>query len=398
MYRKLFRIWILLTLSLLLLLGETGCFLQSESVRTETAEPARNDPQTTVPEATAKDAAVNPDPQQTASDPDETPAESEAPLPSDTPEPEEETPAPTQESTPEPTPQPTPEATRVPREGDIPTGGFPTEDTGSQADWSYQSDELRVAVTRVENEDDQLVYYVADIRIRNINSFRTEFSHGKYQSSREDPENFAERIHAVFAVSGTMNSGFIVHNGVKYKNAESSSSRFRSGIFAIYRDGSMKVFNLKKNQKFNYSKEDKQNGGILHALQFGPVLVQDGKIPSGLKEKERHPRIIFGCCEPGHYIAVAVDGRTKKSVGMTEQEMAELMLSLGCTDAINLDGGNSAVMLFMGKTINIPSGKDLDHDGVAGRNILDLLAFAEYDENGVAPDLSELHADRIPEE
>jgi hypothetical protein len=78
--------------------------------------------------------------------------------------------------------------------------------------------------------------------------------------------------------------------------------------------------------------------------------------------------------------------------------MAELMLSLGCTDAINLDGGNSAVMLFMGKTINIPSGKDRDGDGIAGRNILDLLAFAEYDEDGVAPNLSDLHADRMREE
>ncbi len=407
---RIIRFIILTGLSALLLFAEAGCFLQSETVRVETAEPVRNDPEATVadPETITAEPIDPEATEETVICTEEAPNETEEPLPQDPSGSEETTPEATQEPTPEATREPesaptqaptsTPQPTRAPIEGDITGTVFPSEDTGRDADWSYQSDELRVAVTRCENEDDQIVYYVADIRIRNIRSFRMEFANGKYQAPREDPEDFANRINAVFAISGTMNSGFIVHNGVKYKNAEGSSSRFRSGIVAVYRDGSVKVFNLKKNQKFNYNKENKQNGGLLHALQFGPVLVQDGKIPSGLKTKERHPRIIFGCCEPGHYIAVAVDGRTKKSVGMTEQEMAELMLSLGCTDAINLDGGNSAVMLFMGKTINIPSGKDRDGDGIGGRNILDLLAFAEYDEDGVAPDLSDLHADRMREE
>ncbi len=303
------------------------------------------------------------------------------------------------ESTPRPTPDPaaTPEPSRAPEEGDVTTERYPAKDTGWSADWSYQSDELRVAVTRYEDSEDRIVFYVADIWMRNINCFRTEFSNGKYQAPREDPEDFANRINAVFGISGTMNAGLVVHNGKKYKNQVAADIPFRAGILTVYRDGSVKMFNLRRNQNFNLAKEDKKNGGVLHALQFGPVLVQDGKIQSGLKTKERHPRIVFGYCEPGHYIAVAVDGRTKTSIGMTEQELAELMLSLGCTDAINLDGGNSAVMLFMGKTINVPSGQDKDGDGVAGRNILDLLAFAEYDENGTAPDLSTLHPDHMPQ-
>ena len=305
-------------------------------------------------------------------------------------------PTPTDEPTPRPTPDPeaTPQPTRPPMEGDVATDRFPSYDTGWDADWSYQSDELRIAVKRVENEEDRIVYYVADIWMRNINCFRTEFAGGRHQAPREDPEDFANRVNAIFGISGTMNSGLIVHNGTKYQNAEDPDIPFRTGVVAIYRDGSVKMFRLKK-QTFNYKKESEKNGGLLHALQFGPILVQDGEIPSGLKQKERHPRIIFGYCEPGHYIAVAVDGRTKTSIGMTEQEMAELMLSLGCTDAINLDGGNSAVMLFMGKTINVPSGKDKDGDGIAGRNILDLLAFAEYDETGNAPALSSVHPDHV---
>lgn len=296
------------------------------------------------------------------------------------------------------TPDATPLPTRAPIEGDVSTDRFPAFDTGTDADWSYQSDELRVAIRRYENEEDQIVYYVADVWIRNINSFRMESGKGGYGKGREDPEDFSARVNAVFGVSGTMDSGLVVHNGVKYQNVENSDIAFRSGILVIYRDGSVKMINRSKKEKFNLDSENKKNGGVLHALQFGPILLRDGEIQSGLKKRERHPRILFGYCEPGHYVMVAVDGRTKKSVGMTETEAAELMQSIGCESAINLDGGNSAVMLFMGKTINVPSGKDRDGDGIAGRNIADLLAFAEFDADGNAPDLSSIRADRFRED
>ena len=119
-----------------------------------------------------------------------------------------------------------------------------------------------------------------------------------------------------------------------------------------------------------------KNGGVWQAFQFGPVLVQDGEITTRLKKNERQPRTIFGYVEPGHYIIVAVDGRTKTSIGMTEVEMAELMQSLGCTQAMNLDGGFSTSMLFMGETVNERVNDD--------RNVNDMLLFAEYDAGGTA--------------
>lgn len=298
--------------------------------------------------------------------------------------------APTPMPTPEPTATPTPFTTRPPIEGDVSTGTFPNYDTGADADWSYQSDELRVAITRVENEDDQIVYYVADVWIRNINSIRMGFGNGQFNSGREEPEAFAEREHAIFAVNGTMNSGLVIHNGEKTKNVENSNIGFRSGIVIIYNDGTVKTINRSKRQSFDYKKENGTHGGIRQAFQFGPILVQDGEVNTSLKKNERHPRTIFGYVEPGHFIFVAVDGRTKKSIGMTEEEMAELMLSLGCTQAMNLDGGNSASMLFMGEVINARSGND--------RKVNDMILFAEYDADGNAPALSAVTADKLPGE
>lgn len=298
--------------------------------------------------------------------------------------------------TPEPTA--TPFATRAPIEGDVCTDRFPDYDTGADADWSYQSDELRIAIKKHEDEEYRQVYYVADIWMRNISRFRIGSANGAYGTGREDPEDFAVREHAIFGISGTMNAGFVARNGEKHKNVEKRNVPFRSGVVVVYRDGSVKMRSLKDIQRhgFDYKKEDEQNGGVWQGFQFGPLLVQDGERNQSLRMNgTRHPRIIFGYYEPGHYVAVAVDGRSKKAVGMSEGEMAELMESLGVQSAINMDGGTSAVMLFMGKTINVPSGKDRDGDGIGGRNIADLLMFAEYDEEGNAADLSEVTPDKF---
>lgn len=302
---------------------------------------------------------------------------------------EEHTPAPLATETPEPTEEPTPEpaATRPPKEGDVSTGRFPDSDTGADADWSYQSDELRIAIKRYEDEEEMLAYYVADIWIRNISSFRMGFGNGAYNTGREEPEDFSVREHAIFAVNGTMNSGLVIQNGEQVKKSvENRDHIFRSGVVIVYRDGSVKLINRDKRETYKYDTENSRNGGIWHALQFGPVLVQNGEIISGLNRFSRRARTVFGYCEPGHYIFLSVDD-TRDCVGMTMEEMADLMASLGCTDAINLDGGQSTSMTFMGKRINAKPDSD--------RRVSDMLLFAEYDAEGNAPELTDVTPDKV---
>ena len=312
------------------------------------------------------------------------------------------TPEPTPEPTEEPTPEPTPESTETPvptrepfsMEGDI-TANFPGYDTGEDADFSYQSDELRIAITRYVNPHDpdiHEVYYVADIWIKNIKYFRTGFGRGQFNTGREDGEAFATREHAILAVNGSMNNGLTIHNGQQFKKVQ--TPKYIPGICILYQDGSMKVFNLKVD-KFNFAQEQKK--GIVHAWQFGPALVQNGQISEEFPLKgTRHPRIMVGYYEPGHYVIVAVDGRNqKKAIGMNNYEMAQLMYELGCQEAMNFDGGTSAMMVFMGVCISNPSGVDTDGDGKAGRNLADMLLFAEYDSDGNAPSLTEVDMNRI---
>ena len=56
------------------------------------------------------------------------------------------------------------------------------------------------------------------------------------------------------------------------------------------------------------------------------------------------------------FIIVTVNGRNPGiSVGMTLEELAELMIELGAVDAMNLDGGGSTTMVIRDMVLNIPS-------------------------------------------
>ena len=100
------------------------------------------------------------------------------------------------------------------------------------------------------------------------------------------------------------------------------------------------------------------------AVGGGPVLVHDGKEqpwPSRrgpLEYKQpRHPRTAIGFNRRYLYL-VAVDGRqTGLSVGMSFVELASLLKQIGCTEALNLDGGGSTMFWLDGKVMNSPSDK-----------------------------------------
>lgn len=317
------------------------------------------------------------------------PVTTEAPTQAPTPEPTEEpTPVPT--DTPAPTDTPTPAPTREPEEGDV-CANFPDYDTGVDADYSYQSDELRIAIKKVVDEENVLTYFVADIWLRNYRSFRTAFGNGDFNSGTESADSMCQRERAVLGITGSYNNGLTLHNGVRYKGISRELTR---EICVIYRDGKMKTMDYSA-AKFNDKKA--VENGAWQAWQFGPIFISDGVAKDGYKENAtRHPRCMLGYYEPGHYVLVLVDGRQGKegySIGMNYYEQVELMKSLGCVEAYNLDGGESVRMVFMGEIINHPSG-DRDGDGVADRNLLDMLVFAEYDLEGNAPSYEEV-ADKV---
>lgn len=115
-----------------------------------------------------------------------------------------------------------------------------------------------------------------------------------------------------------------------------------------------------------------------HAVSGGPAIVTGGQrfqawdaegFETGFATA-RHPRTAIGFTAVGDLVLAVVDGRQAHSRGATLDELATLMVSLGCVEAINLDGGGSSQLSIDGLTVNRPS------DGLERPIANALLVFA----------------------
>lgn len=114
-------------------------------------------------------------------------------------------------------------------------------------------------------------------------------------------------------------------------------------------------------------------GRPLHMIGGGPRLLKGGRVYISKYEekfrrdiaKGRAARTAVGIIGGNQLLFVTVDGRprTKKkrnrnesvSMGMSLEELAYFMLSLGARDALNLDGGGSSTMVIRDKVMNRPA-------------------------------------------
>lgn len=97
------------------------------------------------------------------------------------------------------------------------------------------------------------------------------------------------------------------------------------------------------------------------------VLLRDGEVKNTYVQEmldvaaaENHPRSAIGISANKRMVLFVCEGRNKTAgvAGMTTADVAEVMKSLGCTEALNLDGGGSSCMLVNGKeTIKCSDGK-----------------------------------------
>ena len=145
---------------------------------------------------------------------------------------------------------------------------------------------------------------------------------------------------------------------------------------ALYRDGHGESLPNKEKSAQQYVDED-----ALQVYSFGPCLVKDGKLTEyaeKLCNTSYNPRLAIGVAEDGHYIVVMCEGRVKRSKGVQMAYLAQLMLDRGCSIAVNMDGGQSAAIAFMGCQMNQVVKTDPN-----GREQADILAFGTSDQVGV---------------
>lgn len=229
----------------------------------------------------------------------------------------------------------------------------PTAEPAFVTERSYQ--DANITLTIDEYREHNTNIYVADVVLASPALLKTALAQDAYgRNVTETTSAMAERKSAILAVNGdyygSRERGYVVRGGVIYRE-----STMGNEALAIMRDGSFRVV-----EESSIAVADLAADGAVEVLSFGPALVVDGCIAVDEgdevgKAMVNNPRTAIGIMEPGHYVFVVSDGRTKVSEGLTLLELAEFMQGLGVKVGYNLDGGGSSTMVFMGEVINQPT-------------------------------------------
>ena len=230
--------------------------------------------------------------------------------------------------------------------------------------WLYESKNLRVEITRKTDPETPLVWFEADLRTTPATPLACVLSAEKNPVRHlKKPDAIAKRDNLVYAQTddffgdrvsdGKQKAGVVVRAGrILYDNAYHGNGRPFPPLdtMAIFPDGTLEVFSAKE-----YTADQYLVMGAQDVLSFGPILIRDGVMDARLEKgyTDREPRSAIGMIAPYHYFAVVVEGRHADSRGCGLRRIAERMLEVGVTEALNLDGGQTAAMVFMGRQLNL---------------------------------------------
>ncbi|MCX7919920.1 MAG: phosphodiester glycosidase family protein [bacterium] len=122
-----------------------------------------------------------------------------------------------------------------------------------------------------------------------------------------------------------------------------------------YKDGKLYSINTT-----DWSEVTEALGGVSMLVRNGQPYVTVLEEGSNIGfSTTTHPRTAVGITKENKLLLVTVDGRQPEvSNGISLDSLANLMISLGATDAMNLDGGGSTTMVIYDTIVNFPSDKD----------------------------------------
>ena len=111
------------------------------------------------------------------------------------------------------------------------------------------------------------------------------------------------------------------------------------------------------------------------ATEWTPALIIDGEIVVSKEDhyNARNPRCCLGQAKDGTILMLCIEGRYLDSLGATAPECAEILARYGAYQAMNLDGGTSAICWYDGRYITrcsdpeLPEGRLLPNAWIYGR-------------------------------
>lgn len=257
----------------------------------------------------------------------------------------------------DPKPEDVPGLPQLNAQGLLDSGEFLLEDVENGI-WCYASPELRVIITRHERVGKPaLVWYEADILRSADTAEHLHCVSGTGNGRATYPEDMAQGW--VLAVNSDYHQyrvkkqpGLIVRDGqvIYGDRLGKADSRGMPNMdcMLLTRDGGLSLY-----PATTLNAAGALSLNACDVVSFGPIFIQDGRWKQILCEYRDHlePRAAIGSLGENHYLAVFVEGRMAESKGCSLNALQQLMYIRGCRDAMNMDGGRTACMFFMGKQI-----------------------------------------------
>lgn len=198
-----------------------------------------------------------------------------------------------------------------------------------------------------------------------------------YEPKRTKTSVMAKKRNAIAAVNGSFfdmeNHNPICHlriNGVEIgentPGKDTLNRKYYQYGTLVFNDKDVRIVHTDSARLWERSLPDK------NIMTAGPLLIYQGNDLPMRNDlsfvKDRHNRTAIGIRSDGTILLLVVDGRTKSSAGMSLDELIATLRWLGCTDALNLDGGGSSTLYLKdypnGGIINHPTDNGLfDHKG-----------------------------------
>lgn len=235
---------------------------------------------------------------------------------------------------------------------------------------TYQDENISITITEYREYETSI--YVADITISDISLLQSAFANDTYgKNIKATSSTIAESVNAILAINGDFygarTSGYVIRNGVLYRDTMVSSDQ---EDLVIYADGSFEIIT-----EGLISAQSLLDNTAVQVLSFGPGLISNGTILVDSNDEvdqsmTSNPRTAIGIIDANHYVFVVSDGRTSASTGLTLLELATFMESLGVSDAYNLDGGGSSTMVFNGTVVNNPT---INGKTISERSVSDIV-------------------------
>jgi len=203
------------------------------------------------------------------------------------------------------------------------------------------------------------------IYVAEIDTTMNEFEFGVAVPDALLPTSIiARNINAVLAINGTFFNMKIGNNRhfirIDYKVVASTEEKeFDTRATAVVTSTGEKI------DISSWSREKEMNYPAVaeDILVSGPLMIDDDidiTLWDNTFATSRHPRSFIGLTKDGKVLFVVVDGRQPGYAdGMSLYELRILSRALGCTDAMNLDGGGSTTLYVNGQNrkgvVNKPS-------------------------------------------